>query len=49
MYFTEIFYLALEMTKVPSQALTLTKKAFVEEYPEYSNPYYWAGFVQYGY
>ena len=47
--FMVLFYNELKTTRDTTKALSLTKRKFIKKYPEYSNPHYWAAFVNYGY
>tara|TARA_Y100000768_G_scaffold73568_1_gene51883 strand:- start:2291 stop:5107 length:2817 start_codon:yes stop_codon:yes gene_type:complete len=46
--FVEIYYSEYLKTGLSFKALQNTRKIFIETYPEYNHPYYWAAFTQFG-
>jgi CHAT domain-containing protein len=46
--FVEIYYNEYMKTGLSFKALQNTRKIFIETYPEYNHPYYWAAFTQFG-
>ena len=46
--FVEIYYNEYMKTGLSFKALQNTRKIFIENYPEYNHPYYWAAFTQFG-
>ena len=46
--FVELFYKTYMLFPSPSMALYQAKVDFLELYPQYSHPYYWAGFINFG-
>ena len=46
--FVDIYYDQYLKIGSSSYALNEARKIFIEQYPEYSHPYYWAGFAHFG-
>ena len=46
--FVEIYYNEYMKTGLSFKALQNTRKIFIETYPEFNHPYYWAAFTQFG-